>query len=246
VLKGSQSGALVWPTVANMLFIAQSGMLALEAPINSPFWSLNYEVWYYVIFAVWTFSAPKRRLSLTVLALVLAGPKIVLLLPVWLMGVWLQRSRPKLSHGAALVLFVVSWGLGMTMFALDLSDTIRSYLYAHISFMWRAHFSTQLVYDYLLGIAVTANFAAIAALPLPNWLKAPERLIRYLAGFTFSLYLFHVPLGELMYEVIGIRAPLPYYAAMAAGTFVLAQLTERRVRFYRALLKPRWRGSVAA
>jgi peptidoglycan/LPS O-acetylase OafA/YrhL len=246
VLLGRNAGALVWPTVVNMLFVAQSGTWMLDAPLNSPFWSLNYEVWYYVIFAAWTFAVPKWRVARTALALLLAGPKILLLLPVWAMGVWLFRIRPQLSRGAALALLATSFAIAALMFWFNLSHTIRSHLYAHLPFMWRASYSTQLLYDYVLGIAVTANFAAVMSLPLAGYFKAFENLIRYLAGFTFSLYLFHAPAGVLLHDVIGIRSPLAFYGAMAACIFVLAQLTERRVRFYRGLLKGAGIGRVAA
>jgi peptidoglycan/LPS O-acetylase OafA/YrhL len=245
VLLGRNSGALVWPTVANMLFVAQSGTWMLDAPLNSPFWSLNYEVWYYVIFAAWTFAVPKWRVGLTALAMLLAGPKILLLLPVWLMGVWLFHTRPQLGRGAALALLSASFAVAAVMFGFNLSDTIRSQLYAYAPFMWRASYSSQLLYDYLLAIAVTANFAAVSSLPLARWFRASEKLIRYLAGFTLSLYLFHLPLGVLLHDVAGIHSPLAFYGAMAVCIFVLAQLTERRVHFYRSLLKGSRAGRVA-
>jgi peptidoglycan/LPS O-acetylase OafA/YrhL len=246
VLLDRNSGALVWPTVANMLFVAQSGTLKLDAPLNSPFWSLNYEVWYYVIFAAWTFAVPKWRVALTALAMLLAGPKILLLLPVWLMGVWLLRVRPQMERSTALALFSFSFVVAAVMFALNLSETLRSQLYTHLPFMWRAHYSTQLLYDYLLGIMVSVNFAAVSSLSLADWFRFLEKPIRYLASFTFSMYLFHVPLGTLLHDVMGIRSPLAYYGAMAACIFVLGQLTERRVRFYRALFASVRRGGPAA
>lgn len=53
---------LLVPTLVNLVFLGQSGWGWMEAPLNSPYWSLNYEVWYYVIFGVWLFVRRHRWL----------------------------------------------------------------------------------------------------------------------------------------------------------------------------------------
>jgi len=54
---------------------------------NGPFWSLSYEAAYYGLFGIAIFTRGLvRALALAIVALV-AGPAIILLLPVWLMGV---------------------------------------------------------------------------------------------------------------------------------------------------------------
>ncbi|WP_313030303.1 hypothetical protein [Massilia alkalitolerans] len=58
-----------------------------------------------------------------------------------------------------------------------------------------------------------------------------KRPIRYLASFTFSAYLFHTPLSALYTEGM---SPLVFYG-LIVSVFLLAELTERRVKFYRNL-----------
>lgn len=228
--------APLWQTFANMTFIAQSGLLFVLAPLNSPFWSLCYEVWYYVIFAAWCFTPRKWRLGATALALLLAGPKILALFPVWLFGVWLFRRRPAISEPAARVLFIGTLAACVLLKWFDVSDSLRSQLYAWTPVAWRLHYSSQVMYDVLLGVIVTAHFAAAAALPgLGRFLAQWRGAVRYVASFTFSLYLFHMPLTELFSVVLGISSPAVFYAALLACVWMLAQVTERRVPYFRAL-----------
>lgn len=72
----------------SFFFLQQSGPLAVNPGSNTPFWSLAYEVWYYILLGLWLFVPGQRqRAVLLFLGLVLAGPKILLLLPVWFMGI---------------------------------------------------------------------------------------------------------------------------------------------------------------
>jgi len=223
------------PALVNMLFLGQSGIGWVEAPLNHPYWSLSYEVWYYVIFGAWLFAPRRHRAVAVLVAMLLAGPKILLLLPVWLMGVWLHRNMPALRRGPALVLYVSTLCLAAALCWLDISNLLRDWLYQVFPPAWRAHYSTQFLYDILLGVVVTAHFIAAAAIaPGFGWMIRLQRPIRYLAGFSFSLYVFHAPLMELHRP--GMSA-LVFYGGLALIVFILAQLTERRVGFFRRCLK---------
>ena len=227
-------------TLANLLFIAQSGSLFISPPFNTPFWSLNYEVWYYLIFAAWLYSPARWRLPLTGLAALLAGPKILLLLPVWLYGVWLYRHLPKLSAPVAWIVFSLTLMLAAALTWFNISDILRTWLYGVFPSAWHAHFSTQFIYDLILGLVVSANFAAVAAIGNNfRLLFLLQKPIRYLAGVTFSTYVFHMPLALLAWNGLGIRGAAGFYAFMAIAIFLLAELTERRTGFYRRLLSRR-------
>lgn len=231
-----------WPTFANALFIAQAGWLWIEAPLNQPFWSLNYEVWYYIIFGTWIFSTPKWRKPFTALVMLCAGPKILLLLPVWLMGAWLYRAMPKMSPRTGWIVFFGTLVIGAALWWFDASSSLRSWLYGVFPPAWRAHYSTQFLYDILLGLLVSANFAAVVSLgPAFDFLFKASTAIRYLASFTFSLYVFHSPLIELLTKWAMVRSPGSFYLLMTILIFSFAQLTERRVKFFRTLFESRRR-----
>src|SRR5271157_507292 len=76
------------------VFLGESWRLTMLPGSDIPFWSLNYEVWYYVLFAAATFLQGRRRTVALIGAALLAGPKVLLLFPIWLAGVaaWRWRS----------------------------------------------------------------------------------------------------------------------------------------------------------
>lgn len=234
--------ALALPTAANLLFVGHTGWAFLIAPLNEPFWSLNYEVWYYVIFGCWLFAPQRWRLLLTSLALLGAGPKVLLLFPVWLYGVWLYRRMPAMTISTAVVVFTVTLAAGALGTWLNLSDVLRTALYTAFPPAWHLHFSTQFLYDLLLGIAVTFNFAAVSALAPALVVPAGlSRAIRTLAGYTFSLYVFHLPLVTFLTDVCHVTSAWLFYVLMAALVYVLGQLTEQRTGWFRARLSRRHR-----
>lgn len=223
-------------TAVNAFFLGQ-GWVDVAAPLNAPFWSLNMEVWYYVIFGAWIFSPPKWRVAVTVLAVVIAGPKALLLFPVWLLGVALHKWMPTLSQRHAKILFATTAIAGIMFVLLNVSINIRTALYSVLpTAMSHLGAANQFVGDFLLGLIVTSNL--IAAYSLGNVFKpllSMEPAIRFLSSFTFSTYLFHMPMVVLIWNIIGIRAPWLLFVLLALGIYVLGQLTERRTNTYRNL-----------
>ena len=85
----------VWPirVVNSVLCMNEWGFWSVQFFSNVPYWSISYEVAYYILFGVSFFlKGPTRWVLLSIIGL-LAGPKILLLLPIWLLGAWVYRSR---------------------------------------------------------------------------------------------------------------------------------------------------------
>ena len=229
---------MVANSVFSLFFLGQSWGFDFNPPYNPPFWSLCFEVWYYVIFAAWTYSSKRFRLLATVITMLLAGPKILLLMPVWLLGVAIYRWAPKMPQSYALALFMLSSVIGLLFFWFDISVTIRTAMAAQWpTFMRSIHGANQFVGDFFMGLVVSANF--IAAANLTTMFKAVikvEKPIRYLASFTFSTYLYHMPLAVLLWNGLAIHSAAQFYGLLFIGIFVLAQATERRVTYFRALM----------
>jgi len=81
---------IVHPTLGYALsavFLGESWTLAVLLGFNVLFWLLNYEAWYYALFAAATFLRGRLRAGALGVAALLAEPKILLLFPVWLIGV---------------------------------------------------------------------------------------------------------------------------------------------------------------
>jgi peptidoglycan/LPS O-acetylase OafA/YrhL len=223
-----------WPNaLLNSVFLAQSWM-DVAPPFNPPFWSLNYEVWYYIIFGAWVYC--KNRL-ITAAAAFLAGPTILLLLPVWLLGVSLYKWMPTIDQRNAARIFIASACAGLLYFWFDVSVQIRE----SMKTIWPVamsltHGSGMFVGDFLFGLIVTTNFAAAASLELKvlSRIQAP---VKYLSSFTFSAYVFHMPLAIFIWNGVGVHEVAPFYATLILSIFAFGQLTERQTKLYRYILQ---------
>lgn len=224
----------------NLVFLGESSWLGrVLPPFDPPYWSLSYEVWYYALFGVWVFCAPRWKWLAAAAVAVLAGLKIALLLPVWLLGVAVYRSRIKFDHPTALRLFILTALLAFAFYWFDVSVKMRAGLMLLApGFMEDLHGSDQFAGDYVLGLLVAANFIAAASMgPYLAGLARWRTPIRYLASFTLSSYLLHMPLTVLIWNGFGIHASLPYVLLLGAGIFLIGSLTERRNRSIRQAIE---------
>jgi peptidoglycan/LPS O-acetylase OafA/YrhL len=218
----------------NATFLAQT-WANVALPYNGPFWSLNYEVWYYILFGIWCYH-PSRLLLLC--AALLAGPKILLLLPIWLLGVWLQRRMTVLERGTAWRLFLFTLAVALAFIWFDIGARIREVMRAAWpDAMELTRGSNQFVGDFLLGLVVALNFLAAGSLGMGALLRY-EKAIRYLSSFTFSMYVFHMPLAVLVWNGLGVRSGAAFTGLLLAGIVVMGELTERRTQWYRKVLAP--------
>ena len=210
---------------------------SLSEPLfsNVPYWSLDYEVWYYVLFAVLIFARgiPRWVGILGVLALI--GPKMWLLFPIWLGGVAvcrlhqscrLPQNWARLSALAVISFFIVlkvlQWedpinGLGQSLIAGLVPFPIG--------------FSQWYLGDYVVGIlTMTLVFGlGSAELTVPNWLLP---LVTGLANLSFGLYLMHFPFllffGSLLAEHGWIAIILSFACTMTFAAIVEPQKNRLR------------------
>lgn len=186
--------------VAAMSMLNEVWFVSITTFSNVPYWSIGYEAWYYVAYGVICF-APRRWAWLIVLAMaMLLGPKIVLLAPLWMLGVWLYHS-PRLHS----VTTPIAWALVMGSVALiivfhaaGVSELFSEWLKQQIGSERHAQltFSKFFLGDYVLGLLVLANFVGMrhVAGTFDVLLLPLQGFIRWVAGFTFTLYLLHQPL----------------------------------------------------
>ncbi len=75
---------------------------------NGPRWSLGYEAVHYAIFAALFYLSGARKWLVAGALLLIAGPKVLLLLPIWWLGVWTWKRAqqgPLPADKAALAFF---------------------------------------------------------------------------------------------------------------------------------------------
>jgi len=197
-----------------------------------------------VLFAIATFTAGRTRVLLAGAVVMLLGPKIALLAPVWVAGVVLFRWRRlrALKPLPGALLFAASWPAywlfhhhGMTELG---SNLLLRLVGAHLH--QQLAFSKFFLTDYLLALIVVANFAGMRAIAerAARPLGFLEPLIRPLAAYTFSAYILHQPLMQFYAALIDGDPRRPwFYAATMLATFasiaVLGRLTERQRHHWR-------------
>src|SRR5258708_36017678 len=116
----------------NAAFLSQSWDLEYFPFLDGPYWSLSYEVIYYIIFAFFIYTKGPLRWLLVSLACLAAGPKILALFPCWLVGVAAYKLR-EASVGQSIgwvatifasMILVGAFLLGLKGIANDLSDKV--------------------------------------------------------------------------------------------------------------------------
>jgi peptidoglycan/LPS O-acetylase OafA/YrhL len=229
------------------LFLGETWFGAIQPLSMLPYWSLSYEVWYYVLFGCVTFLRGTRRWVVVGAVLVIMGPRIVLLLPVWWLGVALYRHQGRwvVPRAAAWCLMLVA-AVGYAAFFLSglraIADAQSRALYAWVSQWLPGPFdpgsTVHVVSDYVVALLVAMFLIGCAHC---QWDFGDKwgRAIRWLAGFTFTFYLIHYTL-LLCVQAMGFTdqswaAYATTFLAVLVITWALAQVGEQRRGWYRAL-----------
>ncbi|MEH6744313.1 acyltransferase family protein [Hyphomonas sp.] len=237
--------------VTALTFMSQGWGGDIRLGTNGPFWSVAYEAWYYAAFGVAVYcQARTRTLLLAVIALI-AGPRILLLAPCWLIGVGLQRlmrssAYDAIERPAALALCLLPVALYGTAQAVGLPHILTeltTQLLGGKSPNALFGFSDEFIWNFLLGCLVALHFMGAAQILESAGQRATglEPVIRWGAGATFSIYLFHNPLLSFLHALPAYNAANPvHWAALAVTTLgaclLLAEVSERRLLAWKALI----------
>lgn len=239
---------------ASLLFVNEIWFWSVRPFSNGPFWSLGYEFWFYVIFAAARYCPIERRRIVVGTLCLFVGPKILLLLPVWCMGVWVYhrvKTRPVpvrngwlLFLGSPLLYLVYRWsGLPDTLLTFTMDWLGHEFVVRELD--WSRFF----ISSYIVGILVALHFVGGASvLPrLATPLGVLARPIRYVAGFTFALYLFHYPLLHFFAAILAdvqndnLKDFIMLTASLCA-VWALGSVTEARKSDLRRFLYRHWPG----
>jgi peptidoglycan/LPS O-acetylase OafA/YrhL len=228
-----------------VLFLGESWGGDTPAPYNAATWSINYEAWYYAVFAAFVFAAARWRWRLAGAIAVLAGPRVMALFPCWLLGVWLFNRRTALvmRPGAAYALFAAAAALYALAYHIGLTTESRQWLKA-LTHGESYHLgpSTSVIGDMLLAPVIAASIVAVQNMPAVNRVLARAAPItRIAASRTLSLYLFHVPLFAILYGGFGLGQHGGIGSVLClllgiGGAVALGGVTEARLTAWRAWL----------
>lgn len=224
-------------------FTNEWGQLETRLGTNGPFWSISYEAAYYALFAVAFFLRGQQRLALLLLIGWLVGLNILLLLPVWLMGVALHALNQRGTLHAKLVPYFIL--APVPAYLLAQYAGLPQWLLAETAPIHRAlnlRFSDEFLWNTFLGVLVAMHLRGMFTL-LASGRKLPfDRAIKWLAGASFSIYLVHYPLLQFLsvLELGGLtgwtRDAVVLGIALTVS-FAFAALFERPLHMWRALAR---------
>lgn len=221
---------------------------------NGPYWSISYEVAYYVLFGVAIFISGILRILLLFCLCVLFGLNILLLLPVWLMGVFCYKTLKVFNvEGSQPTSNLVLWVgavVPLLLYVLALSFDIPGKLSTFMGSVVGAdpnllfRFSDEFIWNSLIGFGFALHLFCMGLLMQSAQTKSPQlginSWIKWLAGASFSLYLVHYPLLQFLLAVLpktGIEMfdHLLLLSLTIGLCFGFAQIFERNLADFRAM-----------
>lgn len=221
---------------------------------NGPLWSLSYEAAYYVMFAVAFYLSGTRRIALLLGCAWLFGPRILLLMPAWLMGVWLWRwvasgGPSRLDHTAAKLMVWAGPALYLLCLLSGVPELLKAFtaeLFAPQSYRVVLVFSDEFIWNAMVG-----GFTALHILGMSRLLKNYEGKhprIRWWAGASFSIYVTHYPALHLIDAAFPAetmaRDGLLVIGSIGVG-LIFAAIFERRIAGLRHCIQCAWRQAIA-
>lgn len=196
---GYVDGNVLWQFLSGLFFINQFWFNKVSIGSMLPYWSLGYEVWYYIIFGLLYFGTGSARMLAIGVILLIAGPNIAILLPIWMLGYYSYQSSTYLKIGFNLSIFLF---LSSIVFYLLFNTYGRSWI-IEIDSAWPILDEKNTLRRYIIAFIFSLNLIGVAGVStrLKAFPKSAERLIHWLAGATFSIYLFHLPVAQFLTTV---------------------------------------------
>ncbi len=219
-------GSIPYQLFVNLVFCGQLPFRTTEALINLPYWSVTYEVAYYVFYGFFFYLAGKVRwLSILALALI-AGPAILYLFPLWIAGCVAHDLYQRWNAAGTTVQNLVRLALtGTIVFGLVVFLLMHFHLNGQLGQYRPAAVGTRVPLScYAFGAFSAIAFIAILLFARRFTLgddSTTVRVIHFISEGTFPIYLLHFPLLVLIAAWIPYNhaAPLP---KLAIFLFVLA------------------------
>ncbi len=216
--------APLWRSLRALTFTNELWFSSVRPFSNGPWWSLSYEAWYYALFAAMAYTTGYRRVAILGLLGMIAGPKILLLFPAWLLGarLWplLARTDSAPARPADWLLFLGSVGLYLMLRGTGVIFGLKAMTYGLLgaeNTVHYLHFSDEFIASYFIAMLVGMHFAGAWRLStsLGSILAPAQGLIRRMGQSTFVLYLTHYPLLRMFSALPGFDPHSPLQVVLA-------------------------------
>ncbi len=200
-ILGISRGMTLIRYIMSGFFLNEIWFLSAAPPINAPLWSLSFEFWFYLIFGLWFFRQKKNWIHtlLFIIAVLIAGPKILSLFPIWIFGM-LAFKLPKLKIKGYILILYLSLILSLSFLVLFKMPALPFEIGTK-----PLYFAGQFIKDWTLGLLLGVFFWL---LPLSSTKQESSTLVvkfRKLADLTYTIYLIHLPILYLIIQVININ-----------------------------------------
>ena len=158
---------------------------------NFPLWSLSNETWYYLLFPLLLVMLRTEKLgvrtgcALLATLLVATLPTLLILyFAIWLLGAACSRLQLNCGRGARIAIIAVALGTSVYCRLTGKNDDLSA---------------ASFLPDFILSILFLAVLCSLqhTAAPTGRWTLRLAAAGRYLAEFSFTLYVIHVPLINL-------------------------------------------------
>ena len=226
------------------LFLHESWFFSIRPGSNGPFWSLSYEFFYYLIFgAIALLPSLKSKLLVGVVFCLVAGPKILILFPCWLVGCVSYWGCKKLRPNALVSIVLLASSLYFLITTLAprwVSWTPNNFPGLGIPPLF---YSAKYLDDFALALAL-----GLLLLSLSRWFSLEMKpigriatLIRTFSKCSFSLYAIHFPLMAFLSATwaVGLIKNMSHLQATLMVFLcccVFALLFEFPLKWYRTLI----------
>jgi peptidoglycan/LPS O-acetylase OafA/YrhL len=217
----------VWKYLPIFLtFSTDFWFLSEDAFSDIPYWSLCYEVWYYVVFGVLAFGRGAWRWAIAIICLLMMGPRLWLLWPVWLAGAFLHRLKPLSVTRSRFLLFLSLSGL-IVLKVSGVEDVLNEFVDRFTGGFADSHlrYSAYFAGDYLVAITIAGAIHAARGADIVS-LARIKRPIAAAASISFSMYLMHFPLFLLFGALFSHRAAI--IGMLSLGVILAFGLTFER------------------
>ena len=187
--------AVDWGEVLINLLSLQ-GVLGPPFSANTSLWSLSYEVWFYVAggaILVLLYPASGRRFVAAIL--VLASVYVFANLSAAYLFVWLLGAAAYFARYSSKVILCAAGAPAAVAGVVLMQLTSASGEVDLASFKWMGRAAPLLLFGVGLGLLVAAACQVRADSPAK---RKVFRLGTWLAGFSYTLYLMHIPLIVIM------------------------------------------------
>lgn len=217
---------LIEQLASGLTFSSEWWLVETRLGTNGPYWSLSNEAAYYALFAVIFYLRSGLKWLVAVCLCAVFGPKILILLPCWIMGLAAWRfiaSGRELPLRWAYICTFVPAAVYAIFVILQLPEQLRE-LYP--SPLYEILKDRDLLFEWAFILSILVSVHLIGVHSLVKMMALPDRArtisaVRYLSGASFSIYLLHFPIFHILTPAL---APLqiPYLQDLILLTLTLA------------------------